>query len=288
MNVEVTDACNIRCDSCVSPHGKHFMGRESFATILSKIPKTARGHPTALHWRGESCLHPALPEIASICETRGVGAWVSTNTVSPLLSDRDYTERLLSRLKRIEVCVDGYNQETLTRYRVDANWNILLRNVEIIGSMDTRCQRDMRVLMFKYNEGHEGFFRRLATENNFDRVCFSSPIIGYKMRLNADEAREWLAKEEKYRRYRREGNHWLLKQSKTCIPHICISVHGTAHPCGHDWKLEHSLGNLLVDDWDTIQENLAKLKPRMMRRGLPICEKWCCLADEKVVTWKTL
>lgn len=286
--MEVTNACNVKCSSCMSPHGNQFMSVKDFKTILSKIPDSEKKPRVALHWRGEPCLHPKLPEIVEAGRDMGVKAWISTNTVAPPLSNKNYVERLLSGLSRIEVCVDGYNQETLSKYRVGSNWNSLLRNVENIGSADTSCLLDMRVLMFKYNENHEGFFMDLARKNGFNRICFAKPIINYKTRLNASEVREYLATKKKYQRYRRDGKHWVLKRSKKCIPHVCVSVHGTTHPCGLDWKLEYALGNLLIDDWISTGEELARLRPIMLRKALSICERWCCLSDEKVNTWMKL
>lgn len=287
MNIEVADACNVHCSSCLSPHGKNFMSIKDFAVILSKIPRHEK-KIVALHWRGEPTLHRNLPEIAEICKKNGVKPWISTNTSTPLLGDRKYVAQLLSNLWRIETCIDGHNQETLSQYRKGASWNQVLRNLSVLGFTKSDCRRDMRVLMFKYNEKHEKFFIMIAKKNNFDRLCFANPIINYKTVLNDKEADVWLASKEQYQRYKKTDDEWSLKRLDTCIPHFCVSVHGSVHPCGHDWKLEYNLGNLLTDKWETIQKNMDKLKPKMMKRDLSICEKWCCLSDEKVSTWMNL
>ena len=287
MNIEVTDACNIRCSSCLSPHGSNFMSPMDFEKILLKIPRKEKRR-VALHWRGEPCLHPQLPEIAELCRLEGAKAWLSTNTSVPLLSNKKYVEKLLNNLNRIEVCVDGYDQESLSRYRVGADWSLLMKNLDTMGWVDTTCRKDMRVLMFRYNEPHQAFFRKLARRYDFDRLRFANPIIDYKTRLTQKEADQWLADNARYQRYRKEGKHWVLKKSDTCIPHVCVSVHGSAHPCGHDWRLEHTLGNLLTDSWETVEQNLSNLTPRMMRQELSICDRWCCLTKERAVSWQKI
>jgi len=278
MNVEATDACNLSCSSCRSPRGSNYMTAETLDAILQKAnPKQVR-----LHWRGEPCLHPSLPELAETAKKRGVEKlWLSTNTAVPLLGDGEYVGRLLSSLDMIECSVDGYDQKSLERYRVGASHRLLMRNLKAIGRAGGDCVKEMRVLMFRYNEGKEDYYRALAREHGFQSVSFAQPIINYKTLLSPEEADEWLARDPKYQRYERRGGVWLLKRGP-CSPHLCVSVHGTAHPCGHDWHLQHGLGNLLEELWGDVLRRFNALKPDMIARRLPICGKWCCLPRERV------
>ena len=183
MNIEVTDACNLNCSSCHTPHGSAFMTPNDFERILQKL----RPGQVRLHWRGEPCLHPRLPELTELAKKNGVGKlWLSTNTAVPNLSDAEYVDGLLGNLDMLECCVDGYDQRSLERYRVGASWKRLTENLETISRSKSGCLREMRVLMFRYNEGREDFYRKLAGEHGFHQISFAQPIINYGMTLRED------------------------------------------------------------------------------------------------------
>jgi len=278
MNIEVTDACNLNCSSCHTPHGSNYMTPSNFTSILQKL------HPgqVRLHWRGEPCLHPQLPELAEIAKSNGVRKlWLSTNTAVPNLSNAEYVNGLLANLDTLVCSVDGYDQRSLEKYRVGASWKLLNRNLDIIGESRSGCLREMRVLMFKYNEGREDFYRVLAREHGFHQISFAQPIINYKTVLSPVEVDEWLAEDPRYQRYEEKDGRWHLKRGN-CRPHLCVSVHGSAHPCGHDWRLQYNLGNILVEPRGDIMNRFSELKPMMLTRSLPICGKWCCLPRERV------
>lgn len=290
MNIECTDACNLHCSSCGCPHGNNFMTPETFEAILSKLHRI-KAYPQSAqivhHWRGEPCLSPYLPELAEYTKSLGYRNYVSTNTVVPNLSNKPYVEKLLGNLTRLNVSVDGYDQRTLSMYRGKAaSWKMLLKNLEVIGGVPTDCVKEMRVLMFKHNDGHENFYRKLAKQYNMTRISFSRPIINYKMKLTPREAWTWLSRNPKYQRYRKIKGRWWLKKGRcpTCVrasPPI-ISVHGSVHPCGNDWDLEYNLGNVLTDDWFLIKENFNKMKQAMRKQILPMCKTLCCTSDEDI------
>lgn len=263
---------------------------ETYRKILSKLNREkALGKKEWVihHWRGESCLSPYLPDIAEYTQSMGYRNYVSTNTVVPLLCNKLYVKKLLNNLVRLNVSVDGYNQRTLSLYRgVNANWKLLLKNLKTISEISTNCIKEMRVLMFKYNEGHEDFYRNLAKEHNMTRISFAKPIINYKMKLTEEEAETWLAEDPKYQRYRQVDGEWLLKRGdctmvKRATPPV-ISVHGSVHPCGNDWSLQYNLGNVLTDNWNLIVERFNMMKPVMWKKELPMCRNLCCVCDEKV------
>lgn len=263
---------------------------EIYKKILSKLNREkALGRKEWIihHWRGESCLSPYLPDIAEYTKSMGYINYVSTNTVVPLLSDKSYVTKLLNNLTRLNVSVDGYNQETLSLYRgVNASWKLLLKNLEVISSISTNCVKEMRVLMFKYNEGHEDFYRKLAEKYNMTRISFGRPIINYKMKLTEKEVETWLAENPKYQRYKQVNDDWVLKRGKCTmvkrrIPPV-ISVHGSVHPCGNDWGLQYNLGNVLTDDWNLIVQRFNKMKQVMRRKALSMCRNLCCVSNEKV------
>lgn len=276
-SIEVTDACNLFCSACKTPHGNNFMTPETFTALAVKL----RGHIThlALHWRGEPCLHPLLPELAQISREHGFSTWLSTNTAVPNLSKHDYVKRLLDNLDWIEICVDGYDEDTAGRYRVGANWKQIKSNLETISNVETDCAKTMRVLMFRYNDGKEDIYREMAKKYAMDELIFAQPLIGLKETINRDEANEWLSANPKYQRYHQRGDIWRRSTGR-CGPNPIISVHGTVHPCGLDWELKHPIGNLLTEKrWENILTKYRNVAPQLGTQEM--CEL-CCIPGQNI------
>ena len=275
-SIEVTDACNLFCASCKSPHGKNFISVEKF----TKITEALVGHVIhlGLHWRGEPALHPQLPRLARVAKEHGFKPWFSTNTAVPNLSNATYMQSLLDSVNWGEFCVDGYDENTAGKYRVGANWSLITRNLSTISEIKTECTKKMRVLMFKYNDGKEGAYRKIAKKYNMDELIFARPLIGLGEVINNSMAEEWLSTNENYQRYHMKKGKWR-RITGPCNANPIISVHGTVHPCCLDWELAHPLGNLTTETWVNIMNKYRKLRPRLGTQKM--CEL-CCSPAQKV------
>ncbi len=274
-SIEVTDACTLFCNACKTPHGNNFISISEFTTLAQKL----RGHISGLglHWRGEPCLHPQLPELAKRAKGLGLKPWLSTNTAVPNLSKPDYVKNLLDNLDWIEICVDGYNEETAGKYRVGANWAQIKRNLLTISKTKTRCIKKMRVLMFKYNDGKEDVYRKMAKTYGMNQIIFARPLIGLGETISANMAQEWLSTNRRYRRYTQRGEKWA-RITGPCYANPMISVHGTVHPCCLDWGLQHPLGDLTTESWRGVMKRYWKMVPKL--GGQPICELCCSPAQQ--------
>ena len=286
MNVEVTDACNLNCPFCLRPRGGgSYMDVELF-TEIARFLRSHRHRSIGLHWRGEPCVHPLLPELAEAArDLRFKNIYLSTNASTEFLHDRRYVEKLLMNLHRIIICVDGYDASTVGRYRRGADWDTVMRNLETLGDVDTGCVRSLRVLMFRYNDGYEGYYMKLARRYNIQAVNFVSPVI------HGDVA-EWMSADPRYQRYRRVDGGWRVKRTPACTQNVLngssliVDVDGFLYPCCFDMGLSHPLGHVLRDSWGDIMGNFDALKPRMLKRELEMC-RHCVIPSEKIYHWRT-
>ncbi len=317
--VEVTDACNLRCRSCVSwtPRGHSFMTLKTFDTVLNKIVKA--GFPKiTLYWRGESLIHPKLPEMAKMAKDKGMQVSCRTSFASPLLSDEKWTEKLMSNLTSFRFNFDGYNQETLQKYRVGAKWSVVMKNLDVLSKVSAiphthappwmiqfspRLDITMAVLMFRYNELNKQFFEDLVEKHNhrFELEYINPTILGKNV-LTKQEASEWLAEDPKYRRYmkipfnslpekwlfrgkieRRTRNHiWIHKSRPKCSSGvILIAVNGEVPCCSQDTHLQYSLGNIFKDSFKDIINSHSKLAYKLYHRQLSICKTICLCRQKK-------
>ncbi len=276
-SIEVTDACTLFCGACKTPHGNNFMTLDAFTLLAEKL----KGHIShlALHWRGEPCLHPLLPELAEIANNLSLNPWLSTNMAVPNLSNPDYVKKLLGNLNWIEICVDGYDEETAGKYRVGASWTQIKNNLQTIRNVETECPKTMRVLMFKYNDGKEDIYREMAETYGMDELIFVQPLIGLKETINRSQAEEWLSDNPKYQRYHKSGERWVRSTGR-CNPNPIISVHGTVHPCGLDWGLEYPVGNLATEKrWANILKKYNVMAPTLGSQKM--CEL-CCIPGQRI------
>lgn len=276
VSIETTDACNLFCSACMTPHGDNFMEPEDFKELTTKLV----GHIThlGLHWRGEPCLHPYLPEIAQTAVSLGFKPWISTNTAVPNLQDEEYVTRLFNALDWAEFCVDGYDEKTVSIYRVGAKWGTVRRNLETVARVKTKCVKKMRVLMFKYNDGKEDVYREMAKKYGMDQLIFARPLLGLEETISTATADRLLSSNKKYQRYAKRNGAWHRITGK-CNPNPIISVHGTVHPCCLDWKLEHVLGNLFDETWRSIIGKYRKVVPQLGKQKM--CEL-CCIPSQRV------
>lgn len=280
--IENTTRCNLRCPGCKRPRTDNKdMPMEVYEATLSTFEKEPIENAN-FFWRGEPTLDARLPEMIQMAKERGYTTYTSTNTATPLLHNKKYVRRLLSSLDRICICVDGYDQQTLGTYRKGANWEITVKNLETIARTNTECIKEMRTLMFKYNEGHEEKFVEMAKKYKMDMLNFGIPIINGRRKITHDEADKWLARNKKYQRYEKIGDEWTHKSRAACTLIPIISVTGDIAPCCYDWKIRHPLGNVLHDDVKKINNNIKRIQGMAMNMSLSMCRRDCFIANTGV------
>jgi MoaA/NifB/PqqE/SkfB family radical SAM enzyme len=250
------------------------MEMDTYKTLLSKFHGN-RIRKVNFFWRGEPTLDDRLPTMAAMAKKEGYVTYTSTNSVTPNMANKKYVSSLLSSLDRITVCVDGYDQKTLRKYRRGASWDSLIKSLETTSEVKSDCSKEMRVLMFKHNENHEKEFMKLARKYNMDKLFFALPIINGKRVLSTVEADKWLSVKRRYRRYELKKEQWVHRDGGLCEFMPIISASGDIAVCCYDWNIKHNLGNIVSDDLETINRNIEKIRPLARKRKLDICKADC-------------
>lgn len=132
LDIELTDACNLRCVMCVQSIGDGVPGAGHMDTAFAKrlIDQGAEHglRSIKLNWRGESALHRDLPEVIAHAKKRGV-LDVQLNTNAIPFSPERIKKVIEAGLDRVIVSMDGATKETYERIRVRAKYETLLQNV---------------------------------------------------------------------------------------------------------------------------------------------------------------
>ncbi|MCK5146652.1 radical SAM protein [bacterium] len=127
--VEPTSRCNLACTMCPNKDFPEsdlgFMDMALYRQIIDEAKDFV--HDINLHHRGESTLHPELPEMIGYADAAGMKVKLHTNgtTLTEALSEK----LLSSGLRLISFSFDGYTAQTYESIRVRANFERTLGNI---------------------------------------------------------------------------------------------------------------------------------------------------------------
>ena len=115
VEIELTNVCNIKCQLCPVGLGlmkrkQKFMNPELFKKIVRSIPKHTA--ITAELW-GESLLHKDFNEMISYAKHECRISHIGLSTNGNIKKDNQwYIDFVKSGIDRIQVAVDGYDEDT--------------------------------------------------------------------------------------------------------------------------------------------------------------------------------
>ena len=130
LDIEPTNACNLRCPFCATTHNKYrrgFMKEETWRKILDEGGRNGLSS-LKFTYRGEPLLHRDLPRMVRYAKDAGVlDVYFNTNGV--LLTDPVIRDLIDAGLDRISVSFEGYEKEVYERYRVGSEFGKVVGNI---------------------------------------------------------------------------------------------------------------------------------------------------------------
>ena len=138
IDIEVTSACNLKCDFCATTfRGKTIkMGFISFEIIKKIIDEGADNDLFGVKFniRGEPLLHPQIHEFVKYAKQKNlIDVYFNTNAI---LLGEDVAKKLIdSGLDRLSISFEGYTKSVYEKYRIGANYEKVLSNIENIQSL---------------------------------------------------------------------------------------------------------------------------------------------------------
>ncbi len=131
LDIEVTEACNLRCIMCVhGTTGVPITGRMDMSFAKSTIDQAAAGGTKSIkfNWRGEPALHTGLEDLVAYAKKKGIlEVQINTNGIP-------YTQKRIEKLidaglDRIIFSMDGATKETYEKVRVGSDYDRLTANI---------------------------------------------------------------------------------------------------------------------------------------------------------------
>ena len=177
LNLESTLGCNLECVMC----GSHLSGvtklrRSMDLDLLTRIEReVAPGvSEVSLTVAGEPFLTPRLPQFVAMVER--AGAELSLNSNGTLLRDTRLLRRVLRRSAVIRFSVDGATADTYESIRVGADFEQVIRNIQMVVGIRNELERHLRPrlvmcsVLMRRNVSELDELVRLASRLGLDRL----------------------------------------------------------------------------------------------------------------------
>jgi len=277
ISFELTNHCNLKCLECASGSGAMKRKRGFMETgIYFKTVRELSPYLwfINLYFQGEPMLHPEFFSFTGAAGSAGIT--VSTN--GHYLSPENCEKLAHSGISRLIVSLDGMDQETYSQYRKGGDLNRVLEGIRNVSEAVRRdksgLKLELQFLVNNYNQHQVGQVRRFARESGAVLRLKSMQV------LNIDEAAKWMPGDERFRRYRNEGESHVLKSR---LPDRCLRLwynpvitwDGKVIPCCFDKDADYVMGDLKKDSFREIWHGKLYQDFRKQvltgRKSIPMC-----------------
>lgn len=251
LMLEPADVCNLDCTGCWTNDDRH-KGRQRYLS-MTHFDKIMRDLGNCLNiiwfwgW-GEPFLNKNIYSMIRKARDRNIVVISSTNG-NVDWDEREAEELVKSGLSKLIFAVDGLNQITYSKYRINGSLQKILENINLVVETKKRLGIsfpliNMRMLVMAHNEHQTNDFLDLGRFLGVDIVSYKSMCDYRKGDLNAD-----FPCDEKYLRY---DLRTLYDPAANKEPYYCyrpwrrleIFADGAVTPCEFDFEREYLLGTL--------------------------------------------
>jgi len=255
LDIELTNACNLRCSMCPREKMTRPVGYMTKKT-LEKVLAEAHGKVKTcyLHQMGEPLLHPDLKEFIVLVKEAHI--WTSLSTNGVFLTEKIGQVLINSGLDHIAIAFDSLHSDTYSKMRVGADPSLVLENIERFLTMvrDQRAgpQVDIQMVVLGLNMGEVE-----------DYVAFFTPRVVGIGRVILSPAVDWASTVDVVVDDKRDFACTMLNYSMT------IQWNGDVCLCCRDFDGATKVGNVHES---TLQELWDGPVYRTWRGGFP---KFC-------------
>ncbi len=282
LTIEPTNVCNLRCPLCVTGNGtmERAYGRMDFDTFTRLIDEVGnRVFYLVFFNQGEPYLHRRLNEFVAYAKRHGI--YVTTSTNAHYFDAETAEATVRSGMDTIVLSVDGATQDTYAHYRVGGSLAKVQSGIRALVEAKQRLRSKtpylyMQFLVMQHNEHELPAMKRMARELGVDRLLIKTTQVE-----TIAEAKTWLPRAEKFRRYHLTKEEFTVKRGKgVCIrPWLTTMVNwdGGVVPCCFDKNGHHITGDLRTDKkflavWQS--EAYTSFRDQMLKQrdDLDICK----------------
>ena len=263
--LEPTPSCNFSCGYC--PHGMEaptpngLMKMELFHKIISELEGSV--NDVNLFHRGESLIHPRLPEMVETLTRKGIKSRLHTN--AGLLTEDRARALIEAGLSYISFSVDGYTKEVYEKNRIGGDFDTTMANIHGLLELKKKLGKGpfTIVQVMELSEEAQGKEERLAAfRKNFEGL----PLDRFVVRT----PHNWAGDLSQF------GEGLNAQPSARFTPctflwySMTILYDGEVAACPQDFFCKIKVGNVAVDSVASVWNNEAMrgLRRRMRERNV--------------------
>lgn len=281
-SIEPTTSCNLRCPECPTgmqslTRSKGNMNLDVFREILDKLSPDLM-HLT-LYFQGEPLLNPHFSEMVKLARSRRI--FVATSTNGHFLNDKNVDAIVKSGLSHLIVSLDGLDQQTYEKYRVNGDLNAVTEGIcrLVAGRKAAKSNSpfiELQFLVMRHNEHQVEQMKEFAKQSGVDQVSFKTAQV---YNLNKKDSIIPTLKEKSRYRQMPDGS-WIIKNKirnrcRRIWSSIVITWDGKIVPCCFDKNADHQTGNLqeesLSDVWKNQLNTTFRKQVLSNRSEIDIC-----------------
>ena len=297
--IEPNNTCNLKCPLCVTGTGdmnrpKRFMKFEEFKQIIDQ--GKAHVKDIQLCNYGEPFLNKDIFRMIDYAVSKGIVVLTSTNGTF-FRSEDICKEVIRSGLQHLIITLDGADQDTISKYRVGADFNEVLNGYKLL--VDTKRQLnsktptiELQFMVMRHNEHQNIKVKEIAQRLGVDMFCEKTIGLDYR---NTALAREFLPTDLSETRYLldEDGTYSLKgKMYNKCnlIYSVCvINSDGSVVPCCYDAYSHFIMGNVFEESlkniWKGDKYRNFRKTLRKDRKSISICN--ICSEGRYVISKQT-
>jgi radical SAM protein with 4Fe4S-binding SPASM domain len=291
LMVEPTNACNLRCPACPVGTGRlnrptRAMSLDEFRSILDQAlaPPLYLRQVTLFNY-GEPFLCPDFLAMVRYAAGRGLAVMTSTNGHF-FATDEAAAGVVESGLAELIVCLDGGDQETMARYRRNADFDQIIEGIRRV-LLARRTRRaatpkvELQFIVMRHNESQLPAMRRLAEDLGVDRFIEKTVGIPATHPDFQSLARDLLPSDLSRSRYQRldDGTYVIAGTPPSLCEYVystmVINSNGDVVPCCYDGESQHVMGNVFRQPLKEVWRGAAFQRFRRLVRessnAIPIC-----------------
>jgi len=288
LMIEPTNACNLRCPTCPTGAGKlnrpkRSMKLEEFTGIVDQV----KGYVENITlWNyGEPFLNKDLLNMVRYAVSNDIRITVSTN--GEFFRSKDFCREIVGTgLDHLIICLDGADQETLSKFRKGSNFEEIVSGIQMIRNAKNDLESktpsiELQFIVMKHNEHQKEHMRQWAKKLGADLYLEKTVGIDFNDRDFQEMAKDLLPSDLSDGRYDldEEGNFML----KGTISNNCswlntatvINSDGSVVPCCYDLYSKHIMGNVfatpLKEIWKGENYRTFRKKVQKNRKNISIC-----------------
>jgi len=281
FSIEPTNRCNLECPECPSGLGEltrplGLLSFEKFKDWIDQIKGTS--FYVQLYFQGEPFINKDLPKMLNYARQAKVYTSISTNGL--LLNEKNIQQILDNPPDKLIFSIDGLDEETYQNYRVGGTFSNVNKAFRMFMSEKQKRNKkkpfvEFQFIVMKQNEHQIENVKKYAKELGVDKVALKTMQVS-----SYENAKHFLPKNEKFRRYKVENGTFKLKKKmgNRCFALWRTSVitwDGIVVPCCYDKDATYKLGSLINNDFRNVWKNKSYTDFRKgvlkNRSGIPIC-----------------